>query len=82
MRSLFTTIPNEFYSSLFCAILPQKFEYILSDIHQSDKTPDYRKIVELAMAAHKRMKENENNLEVPKSLSSIVAYTKQPKMAN
>ena len=57
-QGLFPQIPTEFYVSLFCAIIPDRYDYLLSDV-LSGKEEDisYEKIVDLIMAAHARQLE-------------------------
>ena len=76
LRSLFPDIPGDFYSSLYCAILPPQFDYIINDVQKADTTLDYKQIVDMTMAAYTRMKENE--AKGGKVMSSIAAYTRSP----
>ena len=58
LRSLFAGIPDDFYASLYSAILPARFDYLLSDVHRSGTSLDYKEIVNMTLAAHTRMRES------------------------
>lgn len=76
LTQLFPTIPAMFLTSLYCAVLPPKYDYILSDVLQASegKDIDYKEIVKLTMAAHSRNMESSNSNK--KILSSIGAIGK------
>lgn len=58
-NDIFPTVPNEFYISLFCALVPGRFDYILSDVLNKDKV-SYAEIIKLTMLAHSRAREKED----------------------
>lgn len=57
-NDIFPTVPSEFFVALFCAIVPEKFDYILSDVLSKDEVT-YDMIIKLTMSALARSRENE-----------------------
>ena len=61
-NNLFPEVPDEFYVSLFCAVVPDHYDYLLSDVlsKSENQTIKYAEIVRLTMGAFTRMREKDN----------------------
>ena len=59
-NEIFPAIPEEFHISLFCAVIPERFDYILSDVLSRDQM-SYKEIIKMTMSAHTRARENGND---------------------
>ena len=79
-NKLFPTVPDEFYISLYCAIIPDQYDYLLSDVLNK---PDvkYDEIVKQTMAAFVRRKEKDN-VETPKVYSNCNIQANETKQTS
>lgn len=57
---LFPDVPEEFFISLFCAVLPDKYDYLISDMLSKDNVT-YDQIIKHAMATSSRERESHSN---------------------
>ena len=69
---LFPQVPQQFYVSLFCAIVPDQYDYLLGDIltKSDEEAITYNEIVRLTMCTFTRQRE-QDNAHKPKIVASI-----------